>query len=103
MITKIWCGRAGQMAYEFDNGNIVSIVWSWGTYSDNHMDKLGEYDLKEIIHRQNWESTTVEVYSMGEDTNGFTKYLEHKYGQNPAAYVPVNDIRAILARADRKP
>jgi len=99
MITKISCGRSGQVVYEFDNGNIVSFLWSWGSYSDNH--DLMFSDEPYNPHRTDWESTTVEVYSMGVDTNGFTKYLERKYGDNPAAYAPVADIPMIIKRADR--
>jgi hypothetical protein len=101
MITKIWNGRAGQVVFDFSNGNTVSILWAWGSYSDNHMSLDGGYDMEKIMKRNNWESTRVEVYSMGTDTNGFTKWLERKYGDNPAGYVPVNDIPAILKRADR--
>ncbi len=102
MITKISNGRGGQAVFTFSNGNEVSILWAWGSYSDNHMGLIGSYDIDECLRRQDWESTRVEVYSMGKDTNGFTKYLERKYGQNPAGYVPVDDIPAILKRADRE-
>lgn len=101
MIVKISCGRSGQVIYEFDNGNIISFLWSWGSYSDNHMERVG-FDPELYLKNQDWESTTVEVYSMGEDSNGFTRYLEKKYGNNPAGYVDVKDIPAIIKRADRK-
>jgi hypothetical protein len=101
MITKVSCGRSGQIVYHFDNGNEVSILWAWGSYSDNHINALTP-NYRERMLADDWESTTVEVYSMGKDTNGFTKYLEKTYGDNPAAFVSVADIPAILKRADKK-
>lgn len=105
MITKVACGRAGQMVYEFDNGNIVSILWAYGSYSDNNIrfdkpvDTLG--DTMQRFNKQEWESTTVEIYSMGKIGTGFTEYLERYHGGNPAGYVPVSEIPKILARADK--
>lgn len=101
MITKISNFRGGQVVFDFSNGNQVSILWGWGSYSDNHMSILEEYDMDKVFKQSSWTSTRVEVYSMGTDTNGFTKWLERKYGDNPAGYVDVNDIPAILKRADR--
>lgn len=102
MITKIYCGRTGQAAYEFDNGNVLSMVWSWGSYSDNNGFNRGEYTPPDF-NKTDWESTTVEVYSMGKEANGLGEYLRRKYGDNPAGYVPVADIPLIIKRADRKP
>jgi hypothetical protein len=90
------------MVYEYDNGNIVSLLWAWGSYSDNNIN-LSDPDYRKDMDKQDWRSTTVEVYSMGEDTNGFTKWLKKKYEDgNPAGYVAVNDIPMILKRADRR-
>lgn len=102
MITKVACGRAGQMVYEFDNGNVVSILWAWGSYSDNNIKFDGKpLDAVNAYNKQEWESGTVEIYSMGKIGTGFTEYLERYHGGNPAGYVPVSEIPKILARADK--
>jgi len=103
MLTRISNGRPGQVVFESDNGNVVSILWAWGSYSDNHITIPDPMTIEERISKQDWESTTVEVYSMGKASNTFTAYLERKYGQNPAGYVPVNDIPKILRRLDHEP
>lgn len=102
MITKIWTGRPGQVVYEFSSGAVLSFLWSSGSYSDNndmfkYLDKEGHPDWE----KRDWESTTVEVYSMGAIEAGMEKYLTRVYGDNPAAYVPVSEIPKILSRANR--
>lgn len=101
MITKISNGRAGQIVYHFSSGAELSFLWAWGSYSDNHMSLSGGYDMDAVTKRQDWESTTVEVYAMGDASAGMGKYLERVYGANPAAYVPVSDIPKIISKANR--
>lgn len=100
MITKVSSGRGGQMVYTFDNGNIVSFLWAWGSYSDNNINFLENSDITKNFKRSNWQSSTVEVYSMGKINSIFTKWLEDTYESNPAGYVPVADIPKILAHAE---
>lgn len=104
MIIKISNGRPGQVVFESDNGNVVSILWSYGSYSDNHdMFKFKTPDGHPDYNKQDWESTTVEVYSMGRVESKFTAYLERKYKSgNPAVYVPVDDIAQILRKLDNE-
>lgn len=102
MITKISSTKNGQIVYHFDNGVILSFIWSWGSYTENHddrrhIDSLNSNDLSMI----EYTSKTVEIYSMGDNPNGIEEYLINKYYNNPAGYVPVTDIPKILKRADK--
>ena len=98
MITKVSSGKVGQVVFHFNNGIILSFIWDWGSYSDNNMKRPKDY-----IKPQNeeWASTTVECYSIGDNPNGITEYLEKKYEGNPAGYIPVKDIPNILKRAEK--
>ena len=100
MISKISSGKNGQIVYHFSNGVKLSFIWDWGTYSDNNMARP-----KDITKPSNetWESTTVEIYSIGDNPNGVKEWLGNKYecGNGSAGYVPVKDIPQILRRADR--
>ena len=98
-ISKISSGRNGQTVYHFDNGVVLSMIWDWGSYSDNSMVRPSDPTKP---YYENWESTTVEVYSVGDNPNGISEYLDEKYDGSPAGYVPVGDIPKILARADRR-
>lgn len=99
MIVKISGGKAGQVRYHFLNGVTLSFIWDWGSYSDNY-NARPEYDenFKEIA--KDWSSTTVEVYSCGDNPNGIEEYLDNKYGGNPVR-MPVKDIPVVLKRAGR--
>lgn len=104
MITKVGNGRPGQVIFEFSSGAVLSVLWALGSYSDNHdLWKYKDADGHPNWKKQDFESTTVEIYSMGAVEAGMEKYLERVYGQNPAAYVPVDDIPKILRRANREP
>ena len=96
MINKISSGKNGQAVFHFDNGVKLSCVWDWGTYSDNNMARPKDYTKP---YNENWSSTTVEIYNIGDNPNGITEYLKNKYGGSPAGYVPVKDLPKILARA----
>lgn len=98
MITKVSSGKTGQMVYYFSNGVVLSFVWDWGSYTENHQLRPKDYTK---MDGEAWSSDTVECYSMGDETNGISKYLERKYGDNPAGHIPVNDIPKILRRADK--
>jgi len=95
-INKISSGKNGQIVYHFDNGVKLSFIWDWGAYSDNHMAR--PKDLTNL-NNETWESTTVEIYSIGDNRNGIEEYLDNKYGGSPAGFVPVGDIPRILLRA----
>lgn len=104
MITKVSSTKNGQVVYHFDNGVILSFIWSWGSYTENQYDrrytesiKAGNTDMSDI----EYISKTVEIYSMGANPNGIIEYLEDKYHDNPAGYVPVGDIPKIIDRANR--
>lgn len=99
MITKISGGKAGQVRYHFSNGVCLSFIWNWGSYSDNYVARP-EYDENMREKPVDWESTTVEVYSMGDNPNAVTEYIEKKYGDNPTR-MPVKDMLLLLKRADR--
>jgi hypothetical protein len=98
MITQISSGKNGQAVFHFMNGVKLSFIWDWGTYSDNNMVRPTVYPPPK---NEKWASSTVECYSTGDNPNGINEYLDKKYGGNPAAYIPVNDIPKILARADK--
>ena len=108
MITKIWCGRSGQVGYNFSNGNSVSILWGYGSYSDNHfqfIDRQPGTDIKELWRRQEWESTRVEVMVFSpedDESHAFEKWFIKRYGDNPGGYLDVNEIPAILKEADKE-
>lgn len=98
MITKISSGKNGQIVFRFDNDVVLSFIWDWGTYSDNNMARPKDVTKPQF---ETWSSETVEVYNIGQNTNGIDEYLEKKYGDNPAGYVPVEDIPLILKRGDQ--
>lgn len=100
MIVKVSSHKRASIQYHFDNGNVVSIVFGGGTYSDNHM------NTKEILNMgdfETYESTTVEVM-----VNGHYKYEQwfmDNYGDgdnNPVGYIAVEHIPLILAHADSR-
>lgn len=93
-IVKIDSLRSGKVAFTYENGERLSIVFDRGTYSDNQF-MFPERPTEELYGNRRWESTTVEVF--GADGEQINKYLEEHYGQAPAAYVPVNDIPEIMA------
>lgn len=99
MITKISSHKNGQVVYYFNNGVILSFIWDWGTYSDNRDEEIDLNNIDREYSRY-YGTTTVEIMSVGDNTNGIDEYLEEKYGGNPAGYVPVKDIHRILERAD---
>jgi|DEB19_MinimDraft_2_1074335.scaffolds.fasta_scaffold99950_2 hypothetical protein len=95
MINKISSHRRGAVAYTFDNGNIVSIVFSPASYSDNYDMPYGQ-GLPEMIN-----STTVEIMPSG--NKAFIRWMEKKYdGDLICSYIPVSEIPTILKRADSK-
>lgn len=95
------------MRYEFDNGNVVSMVWGCGSYSDNNMDR-GELDImlgksKGEQGFYTYKSKTVEIMvwnEKDENNNVFSNWLEKQYESNPAAYVEVKNIPSILEHAE---
>lgn len=108
MITKISSTKNGQMVYHFDNGVILSFIWSRGSYTENHsssktckkmheLHQQGKFYEAELLE---WESKTVEIYSMGSAHKEIDKYFEEKYDGNPAGYVPVIEIPKILEMAN---
>lgn len=108
MIEKISSTKNGQIVYHFSNGVILSMIWSSGSYTENNSLLEGTNQKRHELIMQGkfyeaelleWTSTTVEIYSMGDNPNGITEYLGKKYGDNPAGHVPVNDIPKILKRA----
>jgi hypothetical protein len=100
-IKSISSSKNGQIVFGFDNGVKLSFVWDWGTYSDNHL--IVPKDVTESYYKV-WNSTTVEIYSVGYNPNGIDEYLDKKYkcGTDPAAFVPVADIPKILKAAAKK-
>lgn len=104
MITKISSGREAQIRFHFSNGVELSCIWGIGSYTDNHgLNGRPEEFMKnfEDRHLKEWSSTTVEIYSCGDNPNGINEWLIENYGDNPASYVPVEDIPKILRRADK--
>ena len=89
-IVKVDSMQSGKIAFTYQNGERLSIVFDWGTYSDNHYNMPPNF-----LSGRPWESTSVEVY--GAEGKKINEYLEREYGQAPAPYVPVNDIPKILA------
>lgn len=85
--------KSGKMAFTFENGERLSIVWDGATYSDNH-DNVDELLREARGGTVSWNSTTVEVF--GADGEQINEYLEERYGQAPAPRVPVNDIPKII-------
>lgn len=88
MITKIASGRNGQVVYYFDNGNNLSFIWHEYAYSDTQVVNGG------------LEATVIECMASGDDR--LTGWLSNKYGDNPAGYIPVEDIPKIIAKADER-
>lgn len=86
-IVKISCFRPGQARYVFENGEEVSMIWGYGSYTENHFPKSKKFDDQE------WESTTVEIWG---ETPSVREYLEKKYGSWPTSQTPVDDIPEIL-------
>lgn len=98
MITEISSGKNGQIRFHFDNGVTLSFIWDWGSYSDNYMKRPSNPGHPNI---EEWKSSTVECYSMGDNPNGISEYIARKYGDNPAGRIPVNDIPKILRKAQQ--
>lgn len=93
MITRVESHRKAAVKYIFDNGNEVSIVFGWGTHSDN------QYDVHTFADEPyRYESTTVEIMVFGDDS--FVNWFKEKYDGNPGGCIPVSEIPTILQRAD---
>ena len=92
-IVKIDSVKSGKVAFTFKDGERLSIVFDFGTYTENHLDYekcADEMNGKRVA----WESTTVEAY--GAPGDKINEYLEKEYGQAPAPHVPVEDIPKII-------
>jgi hypothetical protein len=93
MMKEISSHKKGAVYFQFDNGNTLSIIWGWATYSDN-------YDL-DSDEPGRLNSTTVEIMPGGHPA--FIKWMQKKYdGDSVCGYVPVSELTAILKRADSK-
>lgn len=93
-IVKIDSIKGGKVAFTFEDGERLSIVFDFGTYTENHFNhELYEKELKGEPF-VGWQSTTVEVY--GAPGDKINEYLEKEYGQAPAPGVPVEDIPKII-------
>lgn len=95
-IIKVSSYKNGQIIFHFSNKVQLSIIWDYGSYSDNS--NMRPKDINRPSDEV-WSSKTVEVYSMGSNPNGINEWLDFMYGGNPAGYVPVQDIPAIIERA----
>lgn len=85
--------KAGKIAFTFEDGQRLSFVFDFGSYTENHSD-FEKFDKEQHGERCSWASTTVEVY--GADGKAINKYLKKEYGSAPAGGVPVSDIPKIL-------
>jgi hypothetical protein len=96
VIIKVSSHRKAAVCYWFDNGNTVSIIFGAGTYCDNYeMDYALRNDPSLI------DSKTVEILPGGNES--FIRWMEKKYdGVDVCGYVPVEEIPAILKRADSR-
>jgi len=92
-LVKISCNTKAQTIYTFDNGVVLSCIWGLGSYTENSMVR----DFK----KEDYESTTLEIYSMGDNPNDIVEWLDAQFGGNPAGGVPVGFLMAILERADK--
>ena len=109
MITKISSTRNGQVVYHFSNGVILSFLWSDGSYTENHSRSETAQQRRKLVQEGKlyeaelleWESKTVEIYSMGTAHSELSELFESKYDGNPAVRVPVSEIPHILAMADK--
>jgi hypothetical protein len=112
MITRISSHKRAATKFHFDNGNIVSIVWGGGTYTDNHDDMSEAWpkgvDLPPHLQKPGMigpygeaSSTNVEIWAEGHEK--FEEWFRNHFGDgdnNPAGYIPVSEIPYILAKAD---
>lgn len=93
MITKVSSTKNGQVVYHFDNGNVLSFIWSYGSYTKNHSDRDKSHN-EWVLHKP------VECYSIGKIGSKVTKYIEDHYDGNPGGYIPVSEIPKLLEIAD---
>lgn len=112
MIVKIGSHKRAATKFYFDNGNEVSMIWGWGSYTENH----SKYEMMgfpgEDAMRKSYEnrggvieigdqvsSSTVEI--MVDGTSEFVEWFTYAYENNPKGNIPVSQIPLIIAQADR--
>lgn len=92
-IVKIDSIHSGKVAFIFEDGQRLSFVFDFGTYTDNHFN-YEVYEKEQRGEHCRWESTNVEVY--GAEGEKINEYLIKEYGSAPACGVPVDDIPKII-------
>lgn len=92
-IVKIDSFHAGKVAFTFEDGQRLSFVFNFGTYTEN-VYNLEKHEKERRGGYCMWDSSTVEVY--GAEGATINEYLEKEYGSAPAGNVPVDDIPKII-------
>ena len=85
--------KSGKVAFTFENGERLSLIFDFGSYTEN-LDDFNGFEKENQGRPYAWSSTTVEAY--GADGKAINKYLKKEYGSAPAGGVPVSDIPKIL-------
>lgn len=90
------------MVLEYDNGELLSILWCPMSYSDNHMNlppnKLHLESLKEWWGRP-CSSTTVEMMGSG---SVIEEAIEDRGWDNPTWMTPLEDLLDLLIELREK-
>lgn len=92
-IVEIDSFHKGKVAFSFEDGQRLSFVFDFGTYTDNQFN-YENFEKEQRGEHCIWKSTNVEVY--GAEGGKINEYLERKYGSAPASGVPVDDIPKII-------
>lgn len=94
--------RENGFLLNFPNGNSISTIWGWGSYSETkdwHPDPLkhGEFDVMEVFKRLPEGSNSVEI--MFACSPALQKKIEKKFNagdRQPIGYLNISDWIEII-------
>lgn len=104
-LTKIINDRTGHIILKYENEELLSLLWSAYSYSDNHNAKPDYLDhvshmtgeeRAQAVNRwwgKDWESGTIELMGHGEHV---IKAITKRGWENPAGYISLEDVLDLL-------
>jgi len=111
-MAKITNWRANRILFDFDNGFKLSVVFGFGSYSDNHnVSVVNEHLINRLFIVGNWDehiesgSENVEIMFSKIPKGGerLVRAAHKKYSGDGSVigYLPVSDLYKIITKIDK--
>lgn len=98
-LQRLYCDRVGHIVLEYEEENMLSILFAYGSYTENHrfdVELFGK-DLTQLYNAP-VDATTVEIKGMGEKIENILKQYQDYWDGSLLTYFPVELLIEVLIK-----